>query len=178
MRDDGFRVLDGAAMVVGAAVASVHMRAPVALAEGMGWGMVWITFAGVALTAAGPILLLVARYGRRRQGHPLLGDRLWGLLGAPWIVSAFLRSPGIGPVDARDGIGLYASVLTMTLGAASLVALAVLWKTWVLTPPGARDADGPVPWTQKMGLALAISWPLQWGFLLVVLDSEGRPPAP
>jgi len=64
----------------------------------------------------------------------------------------------------------------MSLGAASLVALAVLWKTWVLKPPGAHvEPDGPVPWTQALGMTLSVAWPLQWGFLLVVLDSEAQP---
>src|SRR4051794_23667601 len=96
-RDDGFTVLDGVSLVVAAAVASVHMRTPVQIASGAGWGLVWIAFAGVGLWAAGSILYVVRRYGRRPEGYPRLGDRLWGVLGLPWVVSAPLRSsPGGG----------------------------------------------------------------------------------
>ena len=58
-----------------------------------------------------------------------------------------------------------------------LIVLGVLWKTWVLTPPQAR-ARKPArsTWTDRVGLALAVSWPLQCGFLLVVLDSKMLPP--
>lgn len=173
-RDDGFTVLDGAALVVAAAVASVHMRTPVTKAVGAGWGLVWITFAGVAATAAGPILLAVRRYGRRPRGYPRLGDRLWALLGSPWILTAPLRPSRLGPEPSAPG--LYGTGLTVAVGAACLVVGAVLWKAWVLKPPGAGEVrDGPVPWTEKVGMVLSVAWPLQCGFLLVVLDSEAGP---
>ena len=62
-RGGGFRVVDGAALVVGAAVASVHLRSPVSLAVGLGWGLVWLTFAGVAMwdrSAATPGVLTIS----------------------------------------------------------------------------------------------------------------------
>ncbi|MDB5350865.1 MAG: hypothetical protein JWN86_2112 [Planctomycetota bacterium] len=175
-RGDGFTVLDGVALVVAAAVASVHMRGPVQLAAGAVWGLVWIAFGGVALTAAGPILFLIRRYGRRSEGYPRIGDRLWALLGTPWLLTAPLRS-GPGGAVSRS-LGLYSTILTITVGAASVLVLAVLWKVWVLTPPGARDfKNDPAPWTARMGMALSVAWPLQCGFLLVVLDSETFPGA-
>src|SRR5436309_524433 len=53
----GFSVLDGAAIVTGAAVASIHIRRVIRddLAA-PGWVLIWGTFAWVALTAAGPFL--------------------------------------------------------------------------------------------------------------------------
>lgn len=174
----GFTVLDGVALVAAAAVASVHMLGPVGSASGAAWGLVWIAFAGVALTSAGPILYLSRHYGRRIAPEGGLGERLWALLGAPWIVTAPLRSPRVRGADPR-ALGLYGTGLTLTLGAACVVVLAVLWKSWVLTPPQSRFArEGPSPWTQKVGMALSVAWPLQCGFLLVVLDSEGLPPSP
>ena len=53
----GFNVMDGVALVVGAAIASVHMlrvlRGDLSLA---GWVMLWLAFTWVAVTAAGPFL--------------------------------------------------------------------------------------------------------------------------
>jgi hypothetical protein len=170
-RDDGFTVLDGAALVVASAVASVHMRGPVQAAVGAGWGLLWVAFAGVGLTAAGPILYLMRRYGRRPEGYPRIGDRLWALLGTPWLIASPFRAGPVGEVSRS--LGLYASLLTFSVAAACIAVPAVLWKVWVLTPPQARPpAHGPSPWTARMGLAIAVAWPLQCGLLLVVLDSE------
>lgn len=173
-REGGFTVLDGAALVVAAAVASVHMRAPVRFASGIAWGLVWIAFAGVALTAAGPILYLVRRYGRQSEGYPGTGDRLWAVLGLPWIVCAALRSfPTTS--DPRQ-LGLYGTALSFTIGAVCLGILASLWKLWVLMPTKVRTRpEGRSSWTDRMGMALSVAWPLQCGFLLVVLDSESMP---
>ena len=171
-RGDGFTVPDGVSLVVAAAVASVHMRGPVQIAAGAAWTLVWVAFAGVAITAAGPILFLMRRYGRRPEGYPHLGDRLWGLLGLPWVVtSPFRMSPGRG-----DALSFYSTALTMSLGAACLVVLAVLWKVWVMTPPRVRASkDEGTSWTDRLGMALSVAWPLQCGFLLVILDAETLP---
>ncbi len=58
----GFSVLDGVALVIGAAVASFHMRGVVRneLAA-PGWALIWGSFLWVALTAAGPFVFV----GRR-----------------------------------------------------------------------------------------------------------------
>src|SRR5207249_1319831 len=83
---DGFTLLDGAALVTGAAVASVHIREAIADGHllGPGWALAWLSFAGIALTAAGPFVFLLRRLGRRPPGYPRIGDRLWALLGGPW----------------------------------------------------------------------------------------------
>src|SRR5689334_5835190 len=75
---DGFTVLDGGALVSGAAVASVHIRFAAPAVGGLdrvGWALLWITLAGVALTAAGPVVFLLRRYGRRPSNYPRTGDR-------------------------------------------------------------------------------------------------------
>ena len=57
--EDGFRVLDGVALVMGAAVASVHIRGIIRDdLTGFGWALVWCTFTWVSLTATGPFLVL------------------------------------------------------------------------------------------------------------------------
>jgi len=171
-RDEGFTVLDGAALVVAAAVASVHMRGPVRFATGAAWVLVWIAFAGVALTSAGPLVFLVRRYWRRPEGYPRIGDQLWAVLGIPWVAC----SPLGAATTASNPLGVYATALSVTLAVACLLVLASLWKVWVLTAPDARTSrSGPVPWTERLGMALAVAWPLQCGFLLVVLDSESMP---
>jgi hypothetical protein len=163
---DGFTLLDGAALVVGAALAAVHMREaiPAGRLFGPGWVLAWLTFSGVAATAAGPFVFLMRRLGRRPPGYPRVGDRLWLLLGSPWVLTAVLPrdSPG-------EGADLYQIVLTIGLGAACLVALAVVWSTWVAVPAERLARGEPTPWTHRVGLALSVTWPLQCGFGLVVI---------
>src|SRR4051794_7821537 len=89
----GFTVLDGAALVTGAAVASIHIRGVIRdQLAAPGWGLIWGSFAWVALTAAGPFLLLVRRFLRHLPDYPKVGDVLWAILGLPWLFTAVLRS--------------------------------------------------------------------------------------
>ena len=79
----GFTLLDGAAMIIGAAVASLHFSgATPARLTGLGWGLVWGAFAGIAITAAGSALFLARRFIRRLEGYPRRGSAL-GDLGPP-----------------------------------------------------------------------------------------------
>lgn len=167
---DGITLLDGAALVTGAAVASVHIREAIADGHllGPGWALAWLTFAGIALTAAGPFVFLLRRMGRRPAGYPRIGDRLWALLGLPWVVTVLIPSPPQAD-SAPRGADLYGLVLTVGIGAACLVALAVVWHTWVLVAPEVLARAGPHPWTDRVGRVLAVSWPLQCGFGLVVI---------
>jgi hypothetical protein len=167
---DGFTLLDSAALVTGAAVASVHIRAAIADGHllGPGWALAWLTFAGIATTASGPFVFLLRRLGRRPVGYPRDGDRLWALLGGPWVLTALI--PGTPPAAATHrGADLYAFSLTVGIGVASLVALAVVWHTWVMVAPEVLARAGPSPWTDRVGRVLAIAWPLQCGFGLVVI---------
>jgi hypothetical protein len=167
---DGFTLLDGAALVTGAAVASVHIRAAIADGHllGPGWALAWMTFAGVALTASGPFVFLLRRLGRRPAGYPRSGDWLWALLGTPWVLTALIPPSLPGGSEPR-GADLYALVLTVGIGAACLVALAVVWHTWVLVAPEVLARAGPSPWTDRVGRVLAVAWPLQCSFGLVVI---------
>ena len=62
----GFSVLDGAALVVGAAIASVHVLGIRRVdLSGPGWIMIALTFCWVAMTAAGPFFYLGRRFIRR-----------------------------------------------------------------------------------------------------------------
>lgn len=167
----GLTMLDVAAMVIGAAVASIHIRSAIPRGlPGGGWVLIWATFAGITLTAAGPFLMLGRRFGRPLAGYPRPGDRLWTLLGSPWVLAALVRAastPGRARPDDPTAL-----TLAVGLGLASLVALAVVWKTWVMVPPGRLALEGPSSWTERIGLGLAVAWPVQCGFGLIVIDGS------
>ena len=167
----GFTVLDGAAMIVGAAVASLHFSgaAPPRL-TGLGWGLVWGAFAGIALTAAGPALFLARRFLRRLQGYPRVGDRLWATLGTPWLLAALVRDPRS---SERTGGEIYVAVLTIGLAVSILLAIVSVWKIWVLAVRDRGEEDVASPWTNRVGLALAVAWPLQCGYALLLLGGGG-----
>lgn len=165
----GLTLLDGAAMVTGAAVASVHVRevVPTGL-PAVHWVLVWITFAGIALTAAGPFLFLGRWLGRLTPGYPRTGDLLWTMWGLPWLATALLRTASRGA--GSRGNDLVSIILTGGLGLATLIALGVVWKTWVLVPAEQLRQAEPTPWTNRVGLVLSVAWPLQCGFGLIVLE--------
>jgi hypothetical protein len=165
----GFSVLDGAAIVTGAAVASIHLRG--ILHDDLaapGWALIWGTFAWVALTAAGPFLFLVRRFLRRLPDYPKVGDALWAVLGLPWLLTALIRSAAPGHEPRRDG--LFALVLSVALAVASLIVLVVIWKRWVLVSPEEAARTASAPWTNRVGLILSVAWPIQCGVGLVLID--------
>ncbi|HWE37945.1 MAG TPA: hypothetical protein VG406_15350 [Isosphaeraceae bacterium] len=170
-RRGGFTLLDGAAMIVGAAVASVHFSGVVpGRLTGLGWAFVWGAFAGVAVTAAGPALFVARRFVRRAAGYPRVGDATWAVLGLPWLFTALLRAPK-GPT-APPG-ELYSTALTMGIAATSVVALAVAWRRWVSISKAEAESIAATPWTNRLGLVLAVAWPLQWGYGLLLLEDSG-----
>src|SRR5262245_43758401 len=129
----GFSVLDGAALVTGAAIASIHIRSVIRddLAA-PGWALIWGTFLWVAITAAGPFLYLSRRFLRRLPDYPKVGDALWGVLGLPWLLTAVVRSATpaealatAAGVRTPPGGPVFANALGLTLAAASLVVMTV-----------------------------------------------------
>ena len=90
---DGFSVLDGAALVMGSAIASIHIlgvrRWDVSVT---GWIMVAITFGWVGLTAAGPFIYVARRFARRLPHYP--GHRR-PPLGGTWYT---LAGDGLGTI--------------------------------------------------------------------------------
>ncbi len=167
----GFTLLDGIALVIGAAVASVHLRD--AIPRGvtpLGWGLVWPTFAGVGLSAAGPFVFLERRFGKRPDGYPQMGDWLWAILGTPWVLTAFLR-PAPAVSGMPGSLDLYHVCLWSGIAVASLVAIVDVWNAWIKIQPGAKRPDVVRRrWSERVGLALAVTWPLQSGFGLVVAE--------
>ena len=172
----GFTTLDGAALVLGAAVAAVHLRDLVTSGHPgvFGWVLFWLAFTGLATTAAGPFVFLVRRYVRRLIHYPRLGDGLWTVLGMPWILTAPLRPRppfrSTSPLSQFDAEAVYALALWLLLLSACLASLVVIWRYWVRAPgAGPEVPDRPRPtWTEWIGLTLAIAWPIQCGFGLLV----------
>jgi hypothetical protein len=165
----GFSVLDLGALVMGAAIASVHvlrvMREDLTLGA---WVMIGLVFAGVTATSAGPFIFLGRRFVRQQVGYPRVGDRLWALFGIPWLATAIIKSATPGSAARHEP--LFSTTLSIGLGIVCMIALAVVWSTWVMVPPdqAARIESGP--WTNRVGLIVAIAWPLQCGLGMVVLS--------
>jgi hypothetical protein len=162
-------VLDGLALVMGSAIGSVHiLRIIRSGLSGAGWLMVWLTFAWVAITASGPFMYLARRYLRHLEGYPRIGDLLWALMGVPWLMTAVIQSalpatePGQNP--------LFAGTLSVGLALACIIALGVVWRTWVMVSPEQASRLEAAPWTSRVGLILAIAWPIQCGLGMVVLS--------
>jgi hypothetical protein len=166
---DGLSVSDGAALVMGSAIASVHILGVRRWdLSGSGWFMVCATFAWVALTAAGPFIFMARRYVRRVPGYPQIGDRLWALLGIPWLVSALLQSASQS--SEPDHKPLFTITLSVGLATVCMIALIVVWRTWVMVSPEQASRLEAAPWTNRVGLILSIAWPIQCGLGMVVLS--------
>jgi hypothetical protein len=174
MRDPdggGVSVLDGVALVAGAAVAAVHIRG--ILSDdifGPGWVIVLGTFIWVSVTAAGPFLFLVRKYARALDEYPRVGDWLWALLGLPWLLTALIQTTPAQAVPGPQPHPAAATLLTVGLWATSLIALAVVWMTWVVVTPKEASRTFSPPWTNRVGLLLSIAWPIQCGLGLVVIS--------
>jgi hypothetical protein len=161
-------LLDGVSLVMGSAIASIHvlwvMRSGLSI---FGWVMICLAFLWVAVTATGPFIFLARRFSQKFPGYPRVGDWLWAVLGMPWLITAVIRS-AIGGKDHHSPL----PGLTLGIGQAIVcfIAVVVVWKTWVAVPPE-RAADlESTPWTSRVGLILAIAWPIQCGLGMVVLN--------
>ncbi|GAC1475035.1 MAG: hypothetical protein NVSMB9_26600 [Isosphaeraceae bacterium] len=143
--------------MAGVAVALVHLRGVLRdVGSGPGWILLGGALAWLALTAAGPFVYLMRRYARNLPGYPQTGDRLWGMLGLPWVFTA--------PAQAW-----LSTALIPGLGVVSLISIAVLWKTWVMVTPEQAARTFSSSWTNRVGLWLSVAWPVQCGLGLVVI---------
>jgi hypothetical protein len=166
-RGGGFSVLDGVALVMGSAIASIHsLRVIRGDMTVLGWSLLGMTFTGIAVTSTGPFLYLGRRFARKLPDYPKIGDRLWALLGTPWLLTAVIQSAESEP--RQDS--LFTLTLSVGLGLACVIALGVVWSTWVMVPPEQAARVAGSPWTNRVGLILAIAWPIQCGLGLIVLN--------
>jgi hypothetical protein len=102
-------------------------------------------------------------------GYPGVGDRLWGLLGLPWLASIVLPTGAL----ARRDPDLGAVWLAPSLGAVALVAMITVWETWVVVSAEQARANFAGSWTNRVGLVLAVAWPLQCALGMVAIAWVG-----
>jgi hypothetical protein len=154
---------------MGSAIASVHiLRVIKADLTAAGWVMIWIAFSWISVTAAGPFIFLARKYSRRLPGYPKVGDCLWALLGMPWLLTAIIQSTFPGHETRQNP--LLSWTLGLGLGIVSVIAVVVVWGTWVVVPPAQAARIEAAPWTNRVGLVLAIAWPIQCSLGMVVLN--------
>ena len=168
----GFTVLDGVALVTGAAVASVHIRSAVPEFDGpVDWAWAWCLFIWLSLTSAGPFVFLVRRFFTRPSGYPRLGDRLWAMAGLPWLLAAMVRTgePPAEAVAGRARPGLrrlpeHRPGLSGRWWPCPCSRPGICWST-----PLDRRSPSRSTWTHRLGLFLTVAWPIQCGVGLVVM---------
>ncbi|WP_435010102.1 hypothetical protein P12x_001329 [Tundrisphaera lichenicola] len=169
--DGGFTVLDGAALVTGAAVALVHLRSSVLEFDDL-WDWAWgsALFCWLAITSAGPFSYLVRKFFSKPPGFPRLGDHLWALAGTPWLLAAIVRTgkPESNRLTGRVDLA-YVWILTFGLTVVVLVAVMVIARKCLQADPARRVVDEPTPWTDRLGFLLTVAWPIQCGAGLVLV---------
>lgn len=167
-----FTLLDGGALIAGAALAAVHLRlAYPRPSGGAAWVFVGGLFCWLALTAAGPFLYLIRRLAPRPGVHfPRIGDRLWVVWGLPWVGAGLIESIQ----HQRSPLGerldpIYVGSLGPGLFLATGVAVPVLAARVLWGEPGSARDVGAGSWTQRVGLALSATWPIQVGVGLLLI---------
>jgi hypothetical protein len=125
-------------------------------------------FFWVSLTAAGPFVFLLRKFVRPVIEYPKIGDRLWALLGLPWLTTAILQSAAGLKEPSKSP--LFTTTLSIGLALTCMVALGIVWSTWVAASPEQAARIEAEPWTNRVGLILAIAWPIQCGLGMVVLS--------
>ena len=68
------------------------------------------------------------------------------------------------------GMPVLALYVWLGLAIVCMTALAVVWSTWVMVPPAQAARLEIGPWTNRVGLIVAIAWPLQCGLGMIVLS--------
>ncbi len=174
-RSNAVSITDWLALVGGAALASVHFRRLDFRADRnlLLWAPVWLLFALVSTTAAGPLVLASRTIQNRRfAGTPMIGEVLWAILGVPWVLAGLLRITQTSYSNATpSGDELYILVLATSIALGCLIVLGLLWVRWVRAPSAVIEArDGPISrsWSNRVGFVLAIAWPVQCGAGLFV----------
>ncbi len=163
---EGLSTLDGVALVTGAAMASIHVRALFTDLPGpFTIALIVVLFCWMSLASAGPFVFAVRRFVRHLGNYPGLGDRLWLLAGVPWILAGVVRtgstSSNLDPGSDRP----YAAAL---IGS---VSVAIGWGLLIVLRHGAAACVANRSWTEWAGLLCTGLWPLQALTAFVILNS-------
>ncbi len=90
------------------------------------------------------------------------------MLGLPWLLTALVQSAS--PESEPRHSSLFITTLSVGLAVVCVIALSVIWSTWVIVSPERAARVEAAPWTNRVGLILSIAWPLQCGFAMIVLS--------
>jgi hypothetical protein len=165
---DDVSVLDLAALIAGAAVAAVHLRRTGAGTDDAAPAFLfWLAFAGITISASGPLVALTRRLKRTPARDTGWGERLWVILGLPWLATALLRNLSWAPPGSRT---LYDPAVLLAVSAACACAFILVWKHWV-GPAALIERDDALPrWSERLGVFLGVTWPLQYGFAMIAVS--------
>lgn len=164
-------LLDVIALVSGAAIAGAHVRLAVPEPRGGAWVWAVALFGLLAVTASGPFLLLVRIVaGRGPGGRSRVGDRLWAVWGSPWVAAALVEATKAGKATEPGRLdAAYVGSLGLGLFLATMVGVPLLAARSLWGDPAARRRDRGETWSERVGLALAATWPIQCGVGLVLI---------
>ncbi|WP_165065497.1 hypothetical protein [Paludisphaera rhizosphaerae] len=157
--DSRLTTADFMAFTIGAAFALLHLKralGPDVSTPGLIVGS--LAFLWLTATTAGPFVVLFRRMAGVESEGPTVGDRLWLVLGAPWILSslfAWLQS------------GFPAIVLAVGVAEACLLAMIEVWRRWISVSAEEAKVAFSGAWTNRFGMILAIAWPVQIALLLI-----------
>lgn len=163
---EGLTTLDAVALVTGAAMASVHVRALFTDQPGPFTLAVLVTlFCWMSLASSGPFVFVIRRFARHLPGYPGLGDVLWLISGLPWVISGVVRTGSSTSYLDPAADRAYAATL---IGS---VAVAIGWSLLIVVRHGAAACVADRTWTEWAGLLAAGLWPLQALTAFVILNS-------
>lgn len=87
-----FGVQDGGSLVVGGAIASLHLRDVVPSdPSGVSALMALAMILGIGVTASGPLIVGLHAWSAQGWVRPSRGEWVWALAGLPWILAALAR---------------------------------------------------------------------------------------
>lgn len=165
----GLSVLDGIALIGGTAIGSVHVKPLLIPALSVNSGaMLTILLIFISITSAGPFIYLVHRYYRPVAGFPRTGDRLWLILGLPWVVTGLVRAVVPTPSEPRLD-DWYVPLLWTSLAISCVTVASIVWSTWIVVPGDQAIESFGRTWTNRLGLFLGVTWPIQLAAGMVVV---------
>ncbi|MDX2038602.1 MAG: hypothetical protein SFX72_18285 [Isosphaeraceae bacterium] len=167
----GWNLLDALGFVAGAAVASVHVKDRAVFADELSPPFLVILFLGfilVAVTAAGPFLFCLRRFGNRRPAFASETELAWVALGLPWTLMAIWRSLPSGELleQARDRSDVFLQVGLLL--ASAHAARIFLRRLLAAESKQADPVDASRSVAERISIGLVDTCPLQPLFALML----------